>query len=277
MFVLDGVADTPGFVRTSGALTVARVHAWTSASGDVSAEILAVEAIVWRMPTKGPIPPDAVPPEGGDMNGDLVPDFVSAWDRDGRTIAGYVPKRYLLEGFDIAPGSPSDPPQPAPQPVYGEDLTTLVGHMVPEVGFVALGSSATSPGPTVSVMPASAGPSLAPTPPADGVDCGRIARAACMQAIALARDETEVKGASLIVVDDTCPPPSVCDRQYPFDSIVVFAVTGDTTSWHAIPRLRAAARCPDYGGALVVGRVPGSRRAADPGAAANALSPGPSM
>jgi hypothetical protein len=231
-FVLDIFADAPGFVRTSGALTVARVHAWTSASGEVSREILMVEAIAWRQPTKGPIP------RGGDITDALVPDFVSALGRDGVSIAGYVPKGYLFEPFEITPGNPSNPPQSEPQPVYGEDLTTLVGHMMPGVGFVALGSEE-SPAPTASVMPPSVGPSVAPTVPADGVDCGRISSDACAEAIALARaiaragQETDVSRATVIAVDDTCPPPSICDRKYPFDSIVVFAAGGDTTGWYA--------------------------------------------
>jgi hypothetical protein len=247
VFGLDGIVAAPGFVRTSGALTVARVHTSATASGDASTQILAVEAIDWRQPTKGPIPPEATPPEGGDINDALVPDFVSALARDGVTIAGYVPKKYLLEGGGLVPGSPSDPPQSEPEPVYGEDLETLVGHMVPGVGFVAIGSTETA-GPTVAVVPASAGPSPAPTapqpsasaapsgiPPATVVDCGRISSDACAEAIALARDghEDEVSGATVIVVDDTCPPDSVCDRKYPFDSIVVFAAGGDTTGWYA--------------------------------------------
>ncbi len=241
VFALDGIVDAPGFVRTSGALTVARVRAWTTPSGELSGEILAVEAIAWRQPTKGPMPPEASPPEGGEVNEALVPDFVSTWGRDGVTIAGYVPKRYLLQEGDLVPGSPSDPPQPEPMPVYGEDLATLVGHMVPGVGFVALGGAEPSPGATVSgtpaspVPPASAGPSGSPRPP--GMDCGRIPADPCLQAIALARavyEDEVATAATRIVVDDTCPLDSVCDRMYPFDAIVVFADDGgDTTGWWA--------------------------------------------
>ena len=154
-FVLDGAATAPGFVRTSGALTVVRVGSASPVSG-----VLVVEEVVWRQPTKGPVPADATPPEGGTTNDALWPDFVAAWDRDGVTIAGYVPKRYLLDGGPLTPGgSPSNPPQGLPVPVYGEDLTTLVGHMVPGVGFVALGSTDVPAGPSVSVAPASVAPS----------------------------------------------------------------------------------------------------------------------
>lgn len=239
VLVLDGVTAAPGFVRTSGAPTVARVRAWTSPAGDVSSEIVVVEAVVWRQPTKGPIPLDATPPEGGTMNDALVPDFVSAWDRDGVTIAGYVPKRYIIAGPDLTPGgSPSNPPQPLPEPVYGEDLTTLVGHMVPGVGFVALGSTAvpadSSPSAAASAAPSpSAAPSVSVAPV---VDCGRISSDACAQAIALARagHEADVAGATRIVVDDTCTPRALCDRLYPFDSVVVFVTAGaDSTGWYA--------------------------------------------
>jgi hypothetical protein len=160
-FLLDGVADSFGFVRTSGAPTVARVHAWTTALGDVSGPVLVVEAIAWRHPTKGPVPESATPPEGGETNDALWPDFVSVWGSDGVTIAGYAPKRYLLEpGSHLTPGSPSNPPQTEPVPVYGEDLVTLVGHMVPGVGFVALWSTGMPTGPSASV-----GASVAPSPP----------------------------------------------------------------------------------------------------------------
>jgi len=37
----------------------------------------------------------------------------------------------------------------------------------------------------------------------------------------------------LIVVDDVCAPTVLCDRLYPFDSLVVFVTAGaDTTGWY---------------------------------------------
>jgi hypothetical protein len=235
VFLLDGIADAPGFVRTTGAPTVARVHALAAASGPVRDDALVVEAIAWRQPTKGPIPEDATPPGGGTVNDALVPDFVSVWGSDGVTIAGYAPKRYLLEP-SVGSGNPSNPPQSEPVPVYGEDLTTLVGHMVPGVGFVAMGSTAPPARPTVSMGPSVAPPSPAPSPLSAVGDCGTISPDACAQAIALARagHEDEVVGATRIVVSDTCPPPGICDRLYPFDTIVVFVTAGaDTTGWYA--------------------------------------------
>ena len=244
---LDGATTAPGFVRTSGALTVIRVGAPSPIDG-----VLAVTSIAWRQPTKGPIPDDATPPEGGPTIDALVPDFVPMWGPDGVTIAGYIPKRYLLDGPDTEPGgTPSDPPQAEPIPVYGEDLVTLVGHSVPGVGFVALGSTETpSPRPVseapateapVSVAPSGDPVATAPLPatpnpgaPGPALDCGRTAPAACARAVdlALSVDQGEVVNPSRVVVDDTCPPGSACDRLYPFDSYVVFVTAGaDTTGW----------------------------------------------
>jgi hypothetical protein len=163
VFALDKVTAAPGFVRTSGALTVVRV-ASSRASSPASAVcgagcggVLTVREIVWRRPTKGGMPDNAAPAGGGFLNEALVPDFVSAWGQGGVTIAGYVPKRYLV-------GTSG---QDSPQPVYEEDLTTLVGYMVPGKGFVPLGvdpnSIPTFPvqqGPAVS---APAGPSMSLT------------------------------------------------------------------------------------------------------------------
>lgn len=166
-FVLADLTAAPGFVRTSGAPTVLRVVSARApaASGavfftSVRGADLRVEAVVWRQPTKGPIPDAAVPAAGGEVNGALVPDFVSALGQDGVTIAGYVPKRFLIGGADrLVPGTLANPPQQSPIPVYGEDLTTLVGHMVPGRGFVPLGSTGTAT-PTATSA-------LSPTPPPD--------------------------------------------------------------------------------------------------------------
>ena len=76
--------------------------------------------------------------------------------------------------------------------------------------------------------------------PSSGVPivvCGRIDPIACETAIGLARAAAgpeEDVGTFPVVVDDLCPPPSVCDRKYAFDSLVTFVTAGqDTTGWYA--------------------------------------------
>ena len=97
-------------------------------------------------------------------------------------------------------------------------------------------SDAASPSVSASASAATSKPSIEPARPGDGlVDCNGIAGTSCAKAIALARvgHKAEVRGASRIVVMDTCPPTSVCDRHYPFDVAVVFVTAGaDTTGWY---------------------------------------------
>lgn len=102
--------------------------------------LLLVEDVLWRQPTKGPIPPEAVPAAGGAINEALVPDFMSTYGQDGVTIAGYVPKALLLHHSGSVPCTPENPPEDQPLRVYAEDLSTLVGHMVAGQGFVPLSS-----------------------------------------------------------------------------------------------------------------------------------------
>lgn len=162
------VAGGATFVRTSGAATVFHVRPVVDeVRGGLGTEnrrqALLIEATVWRQPTKGRIPEEATPPDGGEINMALVPDFVSVWGGPtGETIAGYVPKDLLLNPRSEVGGTPENPPQDVPMPVYGEDLTTLVGHMVAGVGFVPLGES---PAPSAAFGSPSAGPSADPWGP----------------------------------------------------------------------------------------------------------------
>ena len=162
VFSLDKITAAPGFVRTSGALTVVRVASSRASSpasavcGDGCSGVLTVGEIVWRRPTKGRIPDNAALAGSGLLNEALVPDFVAAWGRDGVTIAGYVPKRYLVGASGSAPGSPGNLPQGPGEPVYGEDLTTIVGYMVGGRGFVPLGVDPSS----VPTFPVQQGPAV---------------------------------------------------------------------------------------------------------------------
>ena len=112
-------------------------------------------------------------------------------------------------------------------------------HPSPSVASASVPASQSPPAP--SSIPPSApsspeSPSTTEIAPGVLADCGRIAADACAQAIALARagNEADLVGTTLIVVDDICAPEVMCDRMFPFDSIVVFVTAGgDTTGWYA--------------------------------------------
>jgi hypothetical protein len=91
--------------------------------------------------SKGPLPDNAWN-EDGTLNWAVIPDFISV--TNGDAIGGWV------RATDVLPTDGSFP-LPDVVAVYGDDLTTLVGHMYPDVGFVPLGSD-----------PAKAGSSPAP-------------------------------------------------------------------------------------------------------------------
>lgn len=103
--------------------------------------------------SRGTMPPaDA----NGDVDPSAVPDFVAYAGRTDRII-GWVPKSYLLDPAQHCLG-----PQCEPIPVYADDLTTLIGHDVPDRGFIPLG---VDPAP-VPEQPVVVGPSLgAPASP----------------------------------------------------------------------------------------------------------------
>lgn len=89
--------------------------------------------------SKGTLPP---PGPNGQVDPSSAPDFLAVAGRDGG-IAGYAHKEDIL-----TPGE-------APFPVYGENLTTVIGQMVPGTGFVPAG---VDPG-TVPTFAVEAGPS----------------------------------------------------------------------------------------------------------------------
>jgi len=77
----------------------------------------------------------------------------------------------------------------------------------------------TSPTSTAVVAGASASPTVAPPP---AITC-RLSADTCAKAIGLVRQShaEDVAQAHAIVVADVCPPSVLCDRLYPFDSLVV--------------------------------------------------------
>lgn len=89
--------------------------------------------------SKGTMPP---PGPNGQVDASSAPDFLAVSGRDGG-IAGYAHKEDIL-----TPGE-------APFPVYGENLTTVIGQMVPGRGFVPAGVDPA----TVPTFAVEAGPS----------------------------------------------------------------------------------------------------------------------
>jgi len=81
--------------------------------------------------TRGPIPESARQADGS-IDRTQIPDFIPATDGDRQ--AGWI------SSGDVVPAAGEARPEIIN--VYGDDLVTLVGHMYPEVGFVALGAEA---------------------------------------------------------------------------------------------------------------------------------------
>jgi hypothetical protein len=99
----------------------------------VAAWLVATASLAGCSPlaSKGTMPP---PGSNGQVDASAAPDFIAVAGRDGG-IAGYVPKMYLFPDQGHASGRAEQPGAP----VYGDDLLTLVGHMVAGRGFVPLG------------------------------------------------------------------------------------------------------------------------------------------
>ena len=113
-----------------------------------SLALVALVSAVSPILTKGPMPPDAAVP-GQTVNASLVPDFVAVSAQDG-ALAGYARKQDVLDP-PVASGFRG---HALPIAVYGADLTTLVGYLVPDRGFVSLGVPVDS----VPAAPASVAP-----------------------------------------------------------------------------------------------------------------------
>jgi len=93
--------------------------------------IVAIPAMSEEAPTFGTIPDEAWDTVDGSVDRSLVPDYVAALDRSG-DFAGYV------SADDILPTDGTPAPD-GPIPVVDGNLA-LVGHMVPDRGFVPLGT-----------------------------------------------------------------------------------------------------------------------------------------
>ena len=82
-------------------------------------------------PSKGPMPYSP----GKIVAYNKIPDYLSVYI--GPNEIGYTPKAYIA----ASNGSSNDPLLGRIAPVYASNLTTLLGHEYPGIGFVRLGSS----------------------------------------------------------------------------------------------------------------------------------------
>lgn len=86
-------------------------------------------------PTRGNVP-SSVFDGSGRVDKSKVPDFIPALDRAGNQM-GWVRRDDAMPEDANTGSNPS-------VPVYADDLTTVVGHMIPSRGFVPLGTPVTS-------------------------------------------------------------------------------------------------------------------------------------
>jgi hypothetical protein len=152
-------------------------HAARAATGDAPAS---TSTTTTQPATVGTIP-DSAWQQGGGIDLSKVPDFVPAVS--GGKIVGYIPKGELFptsgtpQDIKPTPQSASSGPTPSPtaadiaglnadavKTVYASDLTTVVGHMYPNVGFVPVGQA-----PPAATTPTTWIPGLGNTsPPSSG-------------------------------------------------------------------------------------------------------------
>jgi hypothetical protein len=165
----DGRAEAAGWVyfegplfesplgsTFDGAVELSSVRSTDGTTGSLRFGELSLHAFASstpRDPTRGTTPPSGGTPAGSS------PDFIAAAGGAGQVI-GYVPREELEQQvpFNSFRGQAPD------QPVYGDDLKTLVGYMVAGKGFVALGVDPNSV-PTIPVQqgPAVSAPAGPPT------------------------------------------------------------------------------------------------------------------
>jgi hypothetical protein len=99
-----------------------RAFFWSLAAPTALSMLLAACALFPDTGSKGTMPPAG---PDGQIDPATVPDFVAIAGPD--TIVGYVAKAAVLNPGDTT------------WPVYGDDLRTVVGHLMPGRGFVPLG------------------------------------------------------------------------------------------------------------------------------------------
>jgi hypothetical protein len=90
-----------------------------------------VTGSILAAPNRGPIPEAAFPAEGGPIDRILVPDYIPALGQDGQPV-GWVSKELAVPVVDEGNRQLI--------PVFGDDLRTVVGHMVAGYGFAPIGT-----------------------------------------------------------------------------------------------------------------------------------------
>jgi len=114
-----------------------KIYRWAAALGVAAAIAITPLSLAAadssRPPTKGRVPAAAFQ-ANGNLDKSKVPDFIPALDRAGNQV-GYVSR-------DLAMPDPSEAGSEVPIPVYADDLTTIVGSMMPGRGFVPRGARA---------------------------------------------------------------------------------------------------------------------------------------
>lgn len=127
-----------------------RAHLARSAASLAGLALLATVVLAACVPsaTKGTMPP---PGPNGQVDPSAVPDFVGVAGPDGHVV-GYVTKFAVL---DHATGDRT-------WPVFGDDLSTVVGQLVPGKGFVPAGVDPASV-PTRPVVVEPSAPSATPS------------------------------------------------------------------------------------------------------------------
>lgn len=117
---------------------------WTREPGLALLIVVAIAACA-QVGSKGTMPPAGA---DGQVDPASAPDFIAVVTGDDSI--GYVAKEHLLPSSDGQPG----PPQNESWPVYGDDLSTVIGQMVQGRGFVPNGTDPASvPQPPVEVGP----------------------------------------------------------------------------------------------------------------------------
>lgn len=84
-------------------------------------------------PSKGGMPRDY----GFGVSYSQIPDYLSVYIGPKSNEFGYSPKAYLIPTL----GSSDDPVIGRIAPIFASNLTTLLGHLYPGIGFVRLGTS----------------------------------------------------------------------------------------------------------------------------------------